>query len=448
MGNMRMIPENLMALSNATIQATSEASSSMADDNLRTESPGEFWRSLSAAPGDTTLKAYIKGQVFAVDAVGLVGHNLIRGDQYRVTAGGNSQTAGYLGYNPTSTVATQNSGSTFADCDNGEVTPGATFATPTAPGTFWGITLGFPTPAFAPITGAKMQCFWVYAKVSSDTSNLSSPLTITASLYESGGLRATLQTKAVTSTTGQWLFFEWNASSLLTASGANVECDLVMTTGGASFYISIGSVVYANDHQARTNDSGWLTYEPFYGSAITFRPQVRNVSQSLLYEFPATINPSELFVHLRTCKSPDALNSQNEIPPTPDNYAQAGTLVIGETWAPTHNIGYGKLVGAIDISSRMRTYGGQLFGSRRPTRRVIAMRLASLTPAEAHALFDRVIWRGGVLKPVLISLLPDDATQSKHTTILAVLRNPENWVTIQPNEGFENSLDMEWEEVL
>jgi len=308
------------------------------------------------------------------------------------------------------------------------------------------MTLGFPTPAAPPLTGAKKQSFWVFAKVSSVSTFV---VTVKASLYESGSLLTTLQTKIVTSTTGQWLFFDWDASVLGTSSGANVEVKIDMTAAaGPGVYISIGSVIYQNDWSAKANDSGWLTYDPFYGSAVSFRPQSRGPSQYILYEFPSTITPSGVFIYFRTCKSPDALDINTEIPPTPDDYVQVGSLIIGESWSPTNNIGYGKLVGAVDISSRMRTYGGQLFGSRRPTRRVIGMKLGHLTPVEAHTLFDRVIWRGGVLKPILISLLPDDATQSKHTTILATLRNPENWIGIQPDQGVENNMEMEWEEVL
>ena len=76
------------------------------------------------------------------------------------------------------------------------------------------------------------------------------------------------------------------------------------------------------------------------------------------------------------------------------------------------------------------------------------MRLGHLTPAEAHTVLDRMIWRHGLMKPFVVSLLPDDATQGKATTLFGHIRNAENWLGIQPDSGYENTLELEFEEVL
>ena len=114
MGNVLMIPENLMATPEATVTAGSEASASMAATNMLTEAPSKFWRSTSQAPAHTYAYFSIPRGVFSVNAVAIVGHNLYRGDQYRIFASASTFLAGYTGYNPTTTIAgiTTNTAST------------------------------------------------------------------------------------------------------------------------------------------------------------------------------------------------------------------------------------------------------------------------------------------------------------------------------------------------
>lgn len=454
MGNMSLIPENLMAMSHALATGSTSASGSMQASNMLTEAPSKFWRSSSNWPTKcgTTFSHY-GYSAFGVNSIAIFGHNLARGDQYRIwlyetDGSGDVRPTGATIDNPTGTVAglTTNTTSTYADVDNGETLTPSTSAVPTDGTLPWSIGLSFPTPAGI-INGTDLQAFWVSA--STVLPWPASLPTITVDLYEGGVFRQSLGTRRVRDAgNGQVMCFPFDAANLSVSSGANIECKIscVPRTGGQ--YVAINSVVLATDRDARQGDSGWLTYNPFVGSGVTYRPEWDKSNGAIRYKFPLTYNPFIVYVNFRSSRSPTDFVPEEEIHPLTHNYVQVGTVVIGEQWSPTHNIGYGKLVGGIDSSPRSRTYGGQLFGSRRPVRRVIGMRLGHLTPAEAHTLFDRVIWRHGTMKPIAISLLPDDATQSKHTTILATLRNPENWIDIQPEEGVENAMTMEWEEVL
>lgn len=458
MGNMTMVLNNLMATAEAKVVAVSSASASMDDMNMRTETPSEFWRSGSNAPRHSWFYAYHNTLVeMQADAVGLIGHNLSAGDQYRIYLGDSAnpltEEDGYIELPPTATAASSNTSAGYADIDNAESSSPGTFAMRTLGDSGvggWSIRVSFGTPSpDPPSTGADRQAFWVYVK-----GETLGRTYVECSLYEAGVLVSNLGSRPVTSSTGQWLCFPWDASLLVASDGSDVECLLSFgqaTTVG-NLHAQIWSLFWACDTNATdaARDSGWITYDPDITNTLTFSPIETRLRNAIFYRESTAVSTYRVYVYLRVigCPMDFTYGVGQRTLPAADGYCQVGTLVIGESWMPTHNIGYSKLVGAIDISSRMRSYGGQLFGARRPTRRVIAMRLNSLTPAEAHLLFDWLIWRGGVLKPILISLLPDDATQKKHTTILAVLRNPENWVTIQPNEGFENSLDMEWEEVL
>jgi len=458
MGNMQMVLNNLMATADAAVVAPASASASMDDMNMVTEAPSEFWRSVSNAPRHSWFYGMHSALVeMEVDAVGLLGHNLSKDDQYRFVMDDTGATlttpAGYVEYPPTGTEAIVNTGSGLGDIGNAESSTPGTFATRTggAGGTGgWAIRTRFGTPSpDAPSVGADRQAFWVYVKGS--TAGLTH---VHCYLYDAGVQMADLGSRTITSTTGQWICFPWEAADLASSDGSGVECHLYFgqnATAGEP-YASIWSLFWAMDANVigTGRDSGWITYSPDVANSLNFSPVETRLRNAIYYRKTGTSQTQKVYVYLRVTGTPSdySYGTGQRTLPAPDGYCQVGTLVIGEAWSPTHNIGYGKLSGAIDVSSRMRTYGGQLFGSRRPTRRVIAMRLAYLTPAEAHLLFDWLIHRGGVLRPVLISLLPDDATQKRHTTMLAVLRNPENWINIQPHEGFENSLEMEWEEVL
>lgn len=451
MSNLILIPENLMAISQATVVASSEASASMAKENMLTESPSEFWRSSSNAPGNTLLYFYLKSLAMSIDAIAIVGHNLYRGDQYRIfltdTAG--TTQLGPTSYVPTSLEASTNATGSYTDVDEGE-TPDANWMTPTASNATWIVRFGFATPAFPPVVGADLQAFWVYVKAQSAPPTTAP--TVTCTLYESGVSKSVLGTKSVYSTTGQWIYFTWNASSLGTANGSAVECrlDFSGTTGQS---ISLGSVLWAEDPNnsatmGGATDSGWVTYDPFAGSGITYLPQVEPQGNAILHVFAATYSQKWAHVHFRSDRTPADFDDATEILPQPHGFVQVGCVVIGETWSPAADRDFGPLVSTKDYSSKARTYGGQRFGSRRFVQRILSLPLNWLTPEEAHTLFDRILWRHGILKPIFVSILPGDATEEKHTSFLASLRNPENGIAATTTRGKSRAMTLEFEEEL
>lgn len=447
MSHLLLIPENLNAMSGAAVVAGTDASASMAAANMLTESPSEFWRSLTNAPQYTYAYFTPPGAAYDIEALAVFGHNLTRHDQYRIFTGASTFLAGYTGYNPTSTIAgsTTNTAATFASVDNGETTPSATWAAPTNTNLVWTLGVGFNTPSTAPLTGADRQAFWVYAKAGSTAAENNY---IDCYLYEAGVEKVNLGRRYIQSGTGQWLFFTWNASSLSTASGADVECKISMSKINVSTYVQVGSIVWAEDHTARTNDSGWLTFDPWDGDGITFKPQVEGPAAAILYQFPSSVNVSSVHVQFRSCRSPLDYDSEAEKLPTQRGYVQIGTVVLGETWSPAIDRDFGAFIGTKDYSSKARTYGGQLFGSRRFVQRILSLPLSFLTPAEAHTLQDRIVNRHGILKPIVVSILPGDATEEKHTTLLATLRNPETVMNATTTRVYNRSLALEFEEEL
>jgi hypothetical protein len=85
------------------------------------------------------------------------------------------------------------------------------------------------------------------------------------------------------------------------------------------------------------------------------------------------------------------------------------------------NVDWGPMLGARDLSDKATTDGGQSYGVRRPVVRTLAVPLSWLTQDEAHALFDRLVLRRGMLAPVLISWDPEDSTEKVLTTFWATL---------------------------
>lgn len=447
MSNLILVPENILATYGVTATAGSEASASMGAANLLAEAPSEFWRSTSNMPSKTYFTFASPGAAYDIDVMAFIQHNLTRDDQYRVHTTTTSPLAGYTAYNPTGTVAgtTTNTSSTFADVDNGETTSPGTWATPTNANLVWTLGLSFATPAVAPVAGADLQAFWVCVRggITGYNNNY-----VDCDLYESGVLVAALGRRYITSSTAQWLCFPWNAADLGTASGANVEVRLSMSKISVAFYVEVGSVIWAEDHTARTNDTGWQTFTPYEGAGITYRPEATDPRAALLYRFSPALSASTVVVQIRSSRSPlDYVLGEERLPEF-QGYVQVGGVVMGETWSPSSDRDFGPLVATKDYSSKARTYGGQRFGSRRFVQRILSLPLNWLTPAEAHTLFDRLLWRQGILKPILVSILPGDATEEKHTTFLASLRNPENAMTATTTRGKSRSMNLEFEEEL
>lgn len=109
----------------------------------------------------------------------------------------------------------------------------------TVGGTDTDVRVSFPTPQSAPSTGAGNQEFRVLVRKKGAGSNPS----VTVYLYESGSQvgSALVGPTTVSDTTGTVISAPWDAASLSTASGANVECR-VAGTGVAGGTLEVGAI--------------------------------------------------------------------------------------------------------------------------------------------------------------------------------------------------------------
>ena len=451
MPRMMIIPENLMALSQARVAAGSEASATMADDNLLTEEPSEFWRSTNNAPTSVVISAGLTDIDTTANALAIIGHNLYRGDQYRVVVGATSP-AGFAVVLPNETVSSVNvtgpsTPDLHFDVDDGETFDGD-WITPIVAATNWSIIFGFNAPGGTPTAGANLQAFCVYVKSATTPAHVEKAATLTCDLFFPGGFIRTLGTKSISASGGQLVFFPWDIDTL---AAADVQVRLTCS-GSAACYLSVGSAFWAAEYpavQGGTSVGGtWATYNPFVGTGIAYLPEAKGQGSAILVQFGSTLSFRHATLYIRSDHAPSDYDYTKEILPVVPGYVQIGVIIIGETWSPAHDIQNGPFIGARDASSKGRTYGGQSFGSRRFVQRILSMPLAILTPEEAHTLFDRVIWRHGILKKFFVALMPGDATEGKHTGFLASLKNAEHTMLTTPAEARNRSMILEWEEEL
>lgn len=454
MSNLVLIPENILALRDANVIAASEASASMADDNLLTEEPSQFWRSTKNS-NVKTFQLYGVGSYLDSKAagIGFFGHNLYRGDQCRIVLIDGAINPSNNVLLPDAIVASTNRTGAVTVIDEGE-SPGGDFMTPTA-GSNWDVHVSFQTPSNTLKTGEDLQAFWAFIKLETLVPSSLNAATVKCELYEGSVLIEDLGTKILNSTDVIGYCWKWDASLLASAAGASLECKLTFTsTGSATYAPKLDSLCLVYD---RTNDlwntsqvytSPWHTFEPFEGDGITRYAETPGNGSSWFLPFGASYTFKRCYVLFRCDRAPIALDVTNETPPDQPGYLQIGSVTMGETWSPSCDRDFGPLVSTKDYSSKSRTYGGQRFGSRRFVQRILSLPLNWLTPAEAHTLFDRILWRQGILKPILISILPGDATEETHTTFLASLKNPENAMVATSTRGKSRAMTLEFEEEL
>lgn len=462
MSNLILIPENLLATTYGQAVASSEASASMADDNLLTEEPSEFWRSTDNQPLNTILRLSLNGMTtVSASALAFCGHNLHRGDQYRVILRDASSVLGGEILYPTGTASVTNSAAnphTYLDSDL------ADWITPTAAGSDWGFQVTFATPSSAPQNGTDRQSVWAYVKAAAAVSYGTIAPTVQCIAYLPDGLggfnTVDCGTKTIKSATGQWIFWSFDFVTCAVASGAGVKIELLFSdrdlslAGGTASNGHVAALYWNADTVSDLTTisggelNGWYTYEPFSGSGITYKPEVKGASESILIQFGSVLQFRLALIQIRSDHSPVDIDSTAEVLPTPPGYVQIGCVVLGESWSPSSDRDFGQLVSTKDYSTKSRTYGGQRFGSRRFVQRILSLPLHWLTPAEAHTLFDRILWRHGILKPIFVSILPGDATEEKHTGFLATLKNPENAMLATTTRVKSRSMTLEFEEEL
>lgn len=432
MGKAALVRTNLAELGIAKIGATS-TSGSMSANNLLTPEPSEKWRSGSVAPWDTRLVfEWQTPSGPSLNALALVGHNMRLGSgQYRFATFSTDNGHTWQHIPPASSASAVNATGTYSDVDEDpEGAPDGNWITPTTPGSTWGIRFTFGSPTYSLVAGAGKQAFAVWAKASTAPSaNWEAPH-LTAQLYKSAGVFVKdLGGKYVTSATGQWLIWTWDADADLNdLTGATTELRLIATTGASTRDVHVGVVDWwaetVGDGTAVVlSDSGWIDAIADLGVSEfgSMRPIESEPSATALCLLDAAVSPTTVRLYLRDDGAPAGLFLNERQIETPDTYLEAGVLVLGTAWRPTYNFAWGDCIGPIiDLSEKSYSDGGQTWGQKKARLRTLLLPLENLTQSETHALLD-LVWRKGRLSPVLVSLFPDSAIEAKHSTLWATV---------------------------
>lgn len=144
---------------------------------------------------------------------------------------------------PTTTLASDaNLSGDHTTVDDDPDSPGGDWRTATSDNANSVAHHGFNTPTGNPTTGAGLQNFKIYARLTVN----GTACTYNVYLLESGTRLnggAAIATGSLTSTTGQLITAAWDASLLGTANGSNVEVEFeVVKSGGAPAARTTGEV--------------------------------------------------------------------------------------------------------------------------------------------------------------------------------------------------------------
>lgn len=460
MSNGLIIPENLMALSHARVTAGSEASATMADDNLLTEEPSEFWRSSSNTPDKTLFNLSLNGYFFSANALALAALNLYRGDEYRVRVSGSPFSMTSATIWPAKTkLSSTNCGSLISTLTGG-FTPGGTWCVPSVTGTNWDILVDFTSAGVTTLaSGSKTNAFWMFVKASGTPSFAGSRTRVSCDVYEdvSGTptLRANLGYKYITSTVGQWLFFSFDSSLIVSGDARKVQCKVSFNEADGAFYSSMDNLTFERGLAiaalpSGSASNGWKTFTPFLGSGINYYPEAHRIQGQYIYEhFGRTVTDAQyITVEIRSDHAPTNLVDWKEILPTPPGYVQCGCAVAGEIWSPTTDRGHGPYIGTTDLSSKGITDGGQVFGSRRPVLRNLSWPMTILSKEEGGTILTRVLLMHGVLKKFFVHLAPGDSVENESAGFMATLKNAEHMMSTTPAKEGNRAVTLEFVEAL
>lgn len=459
--------------------ATSEASASMADSNLATSSPGQFWRSTGHNPWLTSARGYnLLSNDFSgseIDTFALCCHNLrpVTG-RWRVRLYSQA-TDGALPtwVKPNSAIgAWGNVTGTYTDVDEdptgaldgNKLTPTSTALSMTA------IHMGFETPAHACAIGSlsnPLQAFVLDVNIINtagpdadiDAASQSAPY-IRVQLYEGGALVRDLKQKIVHSAAGQALIFPWDASELASAAGADVEIFIDTFSNGGDYRIEVQrlgwwqeSIDYENTPYLIA-DSGWLTAvdDPAAGTAFAaFHPTRRTSPEhtshrfSALSETPQLVSTVQFLLMDDHAQTFDNNGFQGWIPITPDNYLQVAVGFAGRAFVAEVDRELGPLVGVRDLSVKTITDGGSGGGRQGPRLRKLYTPWDWLTSAEGAAIFERVCIEGSINTSHVVVLLPDSTTERRLTTLYCTPDLPEVDLTAPRNSlTYNRGLSLTW----
>jgi len=393
----------------------------MPKSNLETDEPSDVCRINTEDPLKTYIhstlempNSYYSSGTFNVGGVGIVNHNLSLGATSRtlfLSAGATGYvSARVLPTSKTDTLGTWSGAFTDVDDDPYAIDGNKNSTTDAAAS----ITYELATPAGTATQGTNLQAFRVAISFTAAISGFSVRLiTGTGPFVETEVYQSVTGANPLPSS-GTVVLAPWTLS---TADPTTVQVKVGITGNTGTFSVeavdwlcdsalSAGSILWDSGWQAATYDA----VDSGFGSTVAGTAGSASTQTHLAWSTTDTASVASTVTYFRD-------------PQNTAGYVDVGCYVVGSQFQPALNRAYGELVGVMDLSVKKRTHGGQTFGSNRPRLRTLSLPLAELTTTEAHALYERLYWRKGILSPCLVSLFPGDSTEGKHTTIWCTLEN-------------------------
>lgn len=111
----------------------------------------------------------------------------------------------------------------------------------------------------------------------------------------------------------------------------------------------------------------------------------------------------------------------------PSGYIEIGRLVVGNHWAPTVGADVsGTTMTLVDTSQQFRTDGGDMYLTAKARYRKQVLSLPSLNTVDRAKMWN-ILWNNGAVKPLFISLYPnnsDSALEQAHMLYGRLTANP------------------------
>lgn len=419
---------NLVEQSFAAITAGGSTPASMPAENLKTSEPSQLAQILSLDPALTYWKVLFSFQQSGVSAFGIGNHNAGRNARVRIVTTTEltkaSSPNAWLETAPNGVTAVSNwtAAAAAANVDDALSSLDGSTDGPTSTASVGVGRYDFATPSATPVTGTD-GCFFGLRFSSSVSPAVAGRVAV--KLYESGSFVRTLYDDVVTfpdDGSAPWLFAFFDASELATASLANVQAQVEITSQDGSVVRLAALRLYTREApSAGIVDHGVFRMPEPPNLAMWGGNDNSYLSRALQQHF-ATALTSDLddvgAVYFYV------VDDQRDGLRTPDTCHEAGLLLV----SPSHelelvNFAKGNFFRIADPSTKKRTHGGQDYGSRRRPRREFSIKLPSLSESEGWGLSDRLDALHGTMAPFWIIAYPDDPTASRHTSCPVTIKD-------------------------
>lgn len=128
----------------------------------------------------------------------------------------------------------------------------------------------------------------------------------------------------------------------------------------------------------------------------------------------------------------------------PQGYVEAGRLIVGDYWCSTVGVEQGNTAMSInDTSEQTRTYSGDMHVNVKPRFRKQSLSMPALDKNDRAPLWG-MLWNNGMVKPVFISLYPNNTDQTLEQAHQLYGRLSTNAVMNTPYfQYFSSKLDIE-----